>query len=44
MIDHVVIAGGSGFIGINLAKELIAKKYRVTLLVRTPPQEKVIGK
>jgi hypothetical protein len=38
--DHVVIAGGSGFLGVNLAKALSAKKYQVTLLVRTPPKEK----
>jgi uncharacterized protein (TIGR01777 family) len=33
---RVILAGGSGFIGQSLAKELLARKYEVVLLTRTP--------
>src|SRR5260370_627217 len=34
--EHVVIAGGSGFLGKALAKELVRTGYRVIILTRTP--------
>jgi uncharacterized protein (TIGR01777 family) len=33
---RVVLAGGSGFIGQSLARELIARNYEVVVLTRTP--------
>jgi uncharacterized protein len=35
---RIVIAGGSGFIGTALAKELIARKYEVLVLTRSPSE------
>jgi len=35
---RVVIAGGTGFLGLNLADHLAARGYRVTLLSRHPPR------
>lgn len=35
----VVIAGGSGFLGLNLARALIRKHYAVRILSRRPPVE-----
>jgi uncharacterized protein (TIGR01777 family) len=37
MAKHVVLAGGSGFIGRALAEELVRRDYAVTILSRTPP-------
>ena len=37
MSKHVVLAGGSGFIGRALADELVRREYAVTILSRTPP-------
>ncbi len=37
MAKHVVLAGGSGFIGRALAEELVHRDYAVTILSRTPP-------
>jgi nucleoside-diphosphate-sugar epimerase len=33
---RVVLAGGSGFLGRALAKELLARDYEVVVLTRTP--------
>jgi uncharacterized protein (TIGR01777 family) len=35
---RIVIAGGSGFIGTALAKELIARNYEVVVLARSPSE------
>jgi len=35
--SRIVIAGGSGFLGINLARHLCARGYRVTILSRSQP-------
>jgi len=32
----VLLAGGSGFIGAALARELVAKNYQVVVLTRAP--------
>ena len=37
--EHVVIAGGSGFLGLNLAGDLRERGSRVTLLSRHPPPD-----
>jgi hypothetical protein len=37
-IKRVVLAGGSGFIGRALAKELLARNYEVVVLTRSPRQ------
>ncbi len=37
--EHVVIAGGSGFLGLNLARDLRERGCRVTLLSRHPPKD-----
>src|SRR5208282_2790621 len=34
--NRVVLAGGSGFIGRTLAKELLARDYEVVVLTRSP--------
>jgi uncharacterized protein len=34
----VVIAGGSGFVGVSLAEHLASKGYRVTIVSRTAPR------
>ena len=36
--EHVVIAGGSSFLGLNLARDLQERGCRVTLLSRHPPK------
>jgi uncharacterized protein (TIGR01777 family) len=36
MSRHVVLAGGSGFLGQTLARELVRREYAVTILSRTP--------
>ena len=35
-LPHVIIAGGSGFLGQALAQALAAQQHRVTILTRTP--------
>jgi uncharacterized protein (TIGR01777 family) len=35
---HVIIAGGSGFLGISLAAHLAASGFRITILSRHPPR------
>lgn len=37
---HVLVIGGTGFIGYHIVKELIAKKHAVTLLCRNPENAK----
>ena len=39
----ILITGGSGFIGSELAKKLIEKRYRVILFDMTPPQKEKKG-
>jgi uncharacterized protein len=39
MPDRVVIAGGSGFLGLGLARRLAARGTEVVLLSRRPPRE-----
>jgi uncharacterized protein (TIGR01777 family) len=36
MSRRIVLAGGSGFLGQSLAKELLARNYEVVVLTRTP--------
>lgn len=36
----VVITGGSGFLGINLAQALLQSEYEVCIISRTPPRQK----
>ena len=31
---HAFVTGASGFVGINLARELVAQQWQVTILVR----------
>ncbi|MDT8368147.1 MAG: TIGR01777 family oxidoreductase [Longimicrobiales bacterium] len=38
-VEHVVIAGGTGFLGLNLARVLRQEGHRVTLVSRHPPTE-----
>ena len=35
----IIIFGGSGFLGLNLAKALIARSYEVVIVSRNKPQE-----
>jgi len=37
----VVIAGGTGFLGLNLARHLAAEGFEPVLLSRHPPKERV---
>lgn len=39
--NRVVIAGGSGFLGVSLATHLSARGYDVVILSRTPPRPRV---
>ncbi|MBL0870360.1 MAG: DUF1731 domain-containing protein [Phycisphaerales bacterium] len=39
--NRVVIAGGSGFLGISLATHLTGRGYEVVILSRTPPRPRV---
>jgi uncharacterized protein len=36
--EKVVITGGSGYVGLNLAQALLASNYEVCLISRNPPQ------
>jgi uncharacterized protein (TIGR01777 family) len=36
MIKRIILAGGSGFLGQSLAKELLARNYEVVVLTRAP--------
>ena len=36
-MKNVTVIGGSGFLGIEVSKELIAKKYKVKILDLNPP-------
>ena len=36
--DKVVIAGGSGFVGVSLAHHLLQSKFKVTILSRNRPE------
>ena len=36
--DKVVIAGGSGFVGVSLAHHLLQSKFKVTILSRNRPK------
>lgn len=38
-LPHIVIAGGSGFLGRGLAEHLIARGYAVTILSRSPHRD-----
>ena len=38
---RVVITGGTGFLGLNLARALTAQGAKVILISRTPPTEDV---
>ena len=37
-MKHILITGGAGFIGSNLALKLIKKEYEVTILDNLSPQ------
>lgn len=39
--NRVVIAGGSGFLGVSLAAHLAARGYEIVVLSRTPPRPRV---
>jgi len=41
---RVVLAGGSGFLGTALAKDLVAAGYQVVSLTRTPRSDTMDGK
>jgi hypothetical protein len=36
---RIVIAGGSGFLGVNLAKHLVRNDYAITIVSRSKPKE-----
>jgi nucleoside-diphosphate-sugar epimerase len=38
--EKIVITGGSGFLGVNLARVLIDSHYEVCLISRIPPNTK----
>ena len=37
-MPHILITGGAGFIGSNVARKLLAKNYDVTVLDNLSPQ------
>lgn len=43
-MKKVVIFGGSGFLGLNLAKALLSNEYEVVIVSRNEPKEKGLWK